>query len=94
MKRLALALLAATAAAQTPSPSDPPASASPTAVPARNEDDALRRVHLRKASLERELARLRGQEKSLLGEVDRLELGAWVRASAMTGPYPYVDWHR
>lgn len=81
MKRLALALLAATAAAQTPSPSDPPSPAA--TAPARNEDDALKRVQERKALLERELTRLRGQEKSLLGEVERLELEVRLRSEEL-----------
>jgi murein hydrolase activator len=81
VKRLALALLAATAAAQSPSPSDSPSSA--TKVPARNEDDALKRVQERKAVLERELARLRGQEKSLLGEVERLDLEVRLRTEEL-----------
>ena len=81
MKRLALALLAATAAAQPPSPSEPP---SPGATPAaRKEDDALKRVQERKALLERELARLRGQEKSLLGEVQRLEVEVRLRSEEL-----------
>jgi septal ring factor EnvC (AmiA/AmiB activator) len=78
VKRLALALLAATAAAQAPSPLDAPSTA-----PARNEDDALRRVRERKATLERELTRLRGQEKSLLGDVERLELEVRLRSEEL-----------
>jgi murein hydrolase activator len=81
VKRLALALVAATAAAQAPSP---PVSPAPSAIPARNEDDALKRVQERKAALERELARLRGQEKSLLGEVERLELEVRLRTEELT----------
>jgi septal ring factor EnvC (AmiA/AmiB activator) len=52
-------------------------------VPARSEDDALKRVQERKATLERELARLRGQEKSLLGEVERLELEVRLRTEEL-----------
>jgi septal ring factor EnvC (AmiA/AmiB activator) len=80
VKRLALALLAATAAAQPPSPSDPVPAATPAA---RSEDDALKRVQERKALLERELTRLRGQEKSLLGEVERLELEVRLRSEEL-----------
>lgn len=80
VKRLALALLAATAAAQSPSPSESP---SPSAATARTEDDTLRRVQERKALLERELARLRGQEKSLLGEVERLEIEVRLRTEEL-----------
>jgi len=78
VRRLALALLAATAAAQAPSPSE-----APSPVPARSEDDALKRVQERKAILERELARLRGREKSLLGEVERLELEVRLRTEEL-----------
>jgi septal ring factor EnvC (AmiA/AmiB activator) len=82
VKRLALTLWAAAAAAapQAPPPPDSPA---PTPAPARNEDDALKRVQERKAILERELARLRGREKSLLGEVERLELEVRLRTEEL-----------
>jgi septal ring factor EnvC (AmiA/AmiB activator) len=94
VKRLALAVWAAAATAAPQSPPQPPeppsaaapadASPSPSASPAaRNEDDALRRVQERKAMLERELARLRGQEKSLLGEVERLELEVRLRTEEL-----------
>jgi septal ring factor EnvC (AmiA/AmiB activator) len=49
----------------------PPASPAASATPA---DQRLLRVQERRRTLERELARLRGQEKSLLGDVERLEL--------------------
>jgi murein hydrolase activator len=42
-------------------------------------DDRLKQVQERKAALERDLARLRGQEKSLLGEVEALELAVRLR---------------
>jgi len=42
-------------------------------------DERLQRVQERKAALERDLARLRGQEKSLLGEVEALELAVRLR---------------
>jgi septal ring factor EnvC (AmiA/AmiB activator) len=42
-------------------------------------DDRLKQVSERKAALERDLARLRGQEKSLLGEVEGLELAVRLR---------------
>jgi septal ring factor EnvC (AmiA/AmiB activator) len=57
---------------------------SPPAAPERHDDDdRLRRVQERRASLERDLARLRGQEKTLLGEVERLELEARVRTEQL-----------
>jgi septal ring factor EnvC (AmiA/AmiB activator) len=42
-------------------------------------DERLKHVQERKAALERDLARLRGQERSLLGEVEALELAVRVR---------------
>ena len=42
-------------------------------------DERLQRVQERKAALERDLARLRGEEKSLLGEVEALELAVRLR---------------
>jgi septal ring factor EnvC (AmiA/AmiB activator) len=42
-------------------------------------DERLKQVQERKAVLERDLLRLRGQEKSLLGEVEALELGVRLR---------------
>jgi murein hydrolase activator len=78
---LALAAVAATASAQSP-PVEPPASTEPAA-PARDDDAALRRVQERKVAIERELQRLRGQEKSLLGEVERLELEVRLRTEEL-----------
>jgi septal ring factor EnvC (AmiA/AmiB activator) len=83
VKRLLLALLtvAATASAQSP-PAAPPASPEP-AVAVRDDDAALRRVQERKTAIERELLRLRGQERSLLGEVERLELEVRLRTEEL-----------
>jgi murein hydrolase activator len=47
-------------------------------------DDRLKQVSERKAALERDLARLRGQEKSLLGEVEALELAVRLREQELT----------
>jgi septal ring factor EnvC (AmiA/AmiB activator) len=55
--------------AQTPPP--------PTAT--MSADERLQRVQERRAALERDLARLRGQERSLLGEVERLDLEVRLR---------------
>jgi septal ring factor EnvC (AmiA/AmiB activator) len=63
------------AAAQSPEPT--PAEKGRAASP--EGDDRLRRIQERKAGLERDLARLRGREKSLLGEVERLELEVRLR---------------
>lgn len=74
---LALVLLGAlpvAAPAQSPSPSP-----SAPDLPA----ERLRRVQQRRQSLERELAALRGQEKSLLGQVERLELEVRVQEAKL-----------
>ena len=47
-------------------------------------DDRLKQVQDRKAALERDLLRLRGQEKSLLGEVEALELAVRLREQDLT----------
>lgn len=65
---------AAVLAAQTPPPADTP---SPAA------DPRLQRIRERRAALERELLRLRGEEKSLLGEVDRLDLEVRLRGEQL-----------
>jgi murein hydrolase activator len=59
------------------SPQSAPLSHAGAATP--SIDDRLKRVQERKAALERDLQRLRGQEKSLLGEVEALELAVRVR---------------
>ncbi len=51
----------------------------PTTPRSPSIDDRLKQVQERKAVLERDLARLRGQEKSLLGEVEALELAVRLR---------------
>jgi septal ring factor EnvC (AmiA/AmiB activator) len=60
-----------------------PSAASSAAPAPRDDDDRLRRVQERRAALERDLARLRGEERSLLGEVERLELEARVRTEEL-----------
>lgn len=72
------ALLPLPCAAGTP-PASPPApdvSPSPSSGPG---SERLRAVLARRAALERELAALRGQEKSLLGEVEQLDLEVRLR---------------
>jgi len=46
-------------------------------------DERLRRVQERRAEIERELSQLRGREKSLLGEVERLELETRLRSEEL-----------
>jgi septal ring factor EnvC (AmiA/AmiB activator) len=57
------------------------AAAPPAAPPA--PDERLRKVQERRKALEQDLARLRGQEKSLLGEVERLEVEVRLRAEEL-----------
>jgi septal ring factor EnvC (AmiA/AmiB activator) len=88
VKRSLLALLAVTVtgAASPQSPPEPSAAPSASAEPAapvRDDDAALKRVQERKAQIERELQRLRGQERSLLGEVERLELEVRLRTEEL-----------
>jgi murein hydrolase activator len=71
-------------------PGDPPASPSPPAVEspspapaAPGADERLQRVQERRASLERELNRLRAQEKTLLGDVERLEVEVRLRSEQL-----------
>ncbi|MFI5184151.1 MAG: murein hydrolase activator EnvC family protein [Vicinamibacteria bacterium] len=83
MRRLLLALalaLPTAAPAQAPSPTDSP-SPSPSQPPA--EDDRLQKVRERRLALEREVARLRGEEKSLLGDVERLEVEVRLRGEQL-----------
>jgi len=67
---LATLLLASVAAAPPNSSSMP-------------DDERLRRVQERRRDLEHELARLRGQERTLLGEVEQLELEIRVRGERL-----------
>ncbi len=53
------------------------------AAPASDEE-RLRKVQERRAALEQELSRMRGEEKSLLGEVERLELELSLRSDELT----------
>ena len=47
------------------------------------QDERLRKVQERRKALEKDLARLRGQEKSLLGEVERLEVEVRLRGEEL-----------
>ncbi len=60
----------------TPPPSPDPSPSPPT-------DDRLQRVQVRKQALERELVRLRGEEKSLLGEVEQLDVLVRLRTTEL-----------
>lgn len=76
-----LALLLATSQAPAQAPTD----AAPAAAPSQTSDQLrLERVRARRAALEHELARMRGQEKSLLGEVEQLELELRLRTDELT----------
>jgi septal ring factor EnvC (AmiA/AmiB activator) len=75
---IALLLLALAAAPQEPPAAAVPAPAVPT------DEDRLAKVRERRAVLEQELVRLRGEEKSLLGEVEQLELELRLRSEELT----------
>jgi len=69
-----LAVVAVAALSQSPAPGSAPAAAG---------DERLRVVQQRRKSLEAELQRLRSQERSLLGEVERLELEVRLRGERL-----------
>jgi len=81
-------LLALVAAPQAASATAPPTSVTaPVAIPAASgpsDEERLAKVRERRAALELELGRLRGEEKSLLGEVEQLELELQLRTDELT----------
>lgn len=92
LRLLALAAVASSVSAAPDRGPDPLTSASPAASPAASpsptslplpSDERLRKVQERRRALEQELARLRGQERSLLGEVERLELEVRLRGEEL-----------
>ena len=75
-----------TPSAPAPPNADTPVLATPEPSPLQPEvgtpigrDDRLRKVQERREALQRELPRLRGEEKSLLGDVERLEVEVRLR---------------
>jgi septal ring factor EnvC (AmiA/AmiB activator) len=72
---LALALSQAAVLA-APLQESPPATAGP-------DDERLRHIQERKAAIEKDLGKLRGRERSLLGEVERLELEVRLRTEEL-----------
>jgi septal ring factor EnvC (AmiA/AmiB activator) len=88
----ALLLLALSAASQdapgvAPAAAQPRAAAggAPAAGASASDEERLRRVRERRAALEQELKRMRGEEKSLLGEVEQLELELALRSEELLG---------
>ena len=77
------ALLVLTLAGALQDPPQAVPAAAPAAAPAPDEE-RLRKVQERRATLEQELRRMRGEEKSLLGEVERLELELSLRSEELT----------
>ena len=61
-------------------PASPPA---PAPAATTTADERLKKVRQRRESLERELQRLKSQEKTLLGEVERLELEVRLRSEEL-----------
>jgi len=79
------ALLVLALGALQDAPAAAPAVAATQAAPAPGGDEErLRKVHERRAALEQELKRMRGEEKSLLGEVEQLELELQLRSQELT----------
>lgn len=78
-----LLLLLALSQAASPAAAQPP--------PARPEDARLRHIQERKLTIEKDLARLRGQERSLLGEVERLELEVRLRTEELRETQAVLD---
>lgn len=77
MRSLLLALaLSQAAVLAAPLQESPPAAAAP-------DDERLRRIQERKALIEKDLGKLRGRERSLLGEVERLELEVRLRTEEL-----------
>ncbi len=79
---LAAAVLAAVAAAASPriAADSPLVEASPAPFPG---DERLHRIRARKQAIAAELAKMRGQEKTLLGQVERLELEVRLRGEQL-----------
>ena len=76
----ALLLVALAAAPQEPAAAP---AASPAAPATSTDEERLARVRERRAVLEKELVRMRGEEKSLLGEVEQLELDLRLRTEEL-----------
>jgi murein hydrolase activator len=77
---LGTGLATASSVPQTTVPSPPP---SPAGAAIAAADQRLKQVRARKAGLARELQVLRSQEKSLLGDVERLELEVRLRGEEL-----------
>jgi len=78
------ALLIVALAAASPEPPAAAASAPLPAAPAApTDEERLARVRERRAALEKELVRMRGEERSLLGEVEQLELDLRLRTEEL-----------
>jgi septal ring factor EnvC (AmiA/AmiB activator) len=79
-------LLAVSMAAATVQEPPPPAPATaPDSSPAApaGDEERLRRVQKRRATLQEELEQLRGEEKSLLGDVERIEVELRLRTEEL-----------
>jgi septal ring factor EnvC (AmiA/AmiB activator) len=77
--KTALLVLALVGAPQEP----PPAGQTPATSAPATDEERLRKVQERRAALEQELKKMRGEEKSLLGEVDELELELQLRSDEL-----------
>jgi len=80
---LVLALLAQSGTTSPPPPAVPSPGEVPPASAIPAGEDRLRKVRERREALARELERLRGEEKSLLGDVERLEVEVRLRGEEL-----------
>ena len=80
---IAPALLLVLAAPLPTDPAPPPVPSASSASPLPGPDERLRAVRERRAALQKDLARLRSEERSLLGEVERLELEVRLRGEEL-----------
>jgi septal ring factor EnvC (AmiA/AmiB activator) len=81
---LLLALIAAPQATPAAAPPSVPTPVASPVVSGATDEERLARVRERRAALEQELKRLRGEEKGLLGEVEQLELELQLRTDELT----------
>jgi septal ring factor EnvC (AmiA/AmiB activator) len=79
---LAPALVAALAVAASSAPPDPPPAASPSPPPL-TADQRLRQIQQRRRELSAALEKMRGQARSLLGQVERLEVEVRLRGEEL-----------
>jgi septal ring factor EnvC (AmiA/AmiB activator) len=81
---LAVALAAPPQSVAAPGPATQTVAGSPYPPAPTSDEDRLKKVHERRTALEQELKKMRGEERSLLGEVEQLELELQLRSEELT----------